>query len=158
MNPSPSTALAVLRAWLLVGTLDILAAILNYLRVGGREPVRIFWYIASAVFGRDAAVAGGWLTAGCGLLFHYLIAGCWAALFFAAYPRRPWLGRHWALGGAAYGIVVWLVMNLVVVPLSRAPRIPPTLANVLVGAGILVVCVGLPVAFLAHQHYAKAAG
>ncbi len=153
MPSSPSIVPAIVRAWLVVGTLDITAAVLNYLRVGGREPIRIFWYIASAGFGRDAAVAGGWLTAGCGLLFHYLIAGIWTVLFFAAWPQVSWLGRHRVFAGIAYGVVIWLAMNLVLVPLSRAPKIPLTLSGSLIGAGILVVCIGLPVSFLASAHF-----
>ena len=46
-------------------------------------------------------------------------------------------------------------MNLIVVPLSRIPRSPFNPANAAIQAGILVVCIGLPISLLAHRHYAK---
>ncbi len=154
MSAPRSTLSAIARASAFTGTLDIGAAVLQYLWVGGREPIRVFWYISSAAVGRDAAMAGGLLTGGFGLLFHYLIAGIWTAAFFAAYPRVRWLGRHRTLAGIGYGALVWLVMNLIVVPLSRAPKLPVTILGDLVGIAILVVCLGLPVSILAHQHFA----
>ncbi len=54
MKISRNLFLAVLWTSLLAGTLDAIGAIINYLVVYGKNPVRIFYYIASGVFGKEA--------------------------------------------------------------------------------------------------------
>jgi len=44
-----------------------------------------------------------------------------AGLFVAATRRLPALTRRWIASGSGYGVVIFLVMNYVVVPLSAAP-------------------------------------
>ena len=50
-----------------------------------------------------------------------------------------------------YGIFIWIVMNLIVVPLSRVPHRTVTLSNVVINLIILIVCVGIPLSFIAGQ-------
>ena len=45
----------------------------------------------------------------------------WAGLFVAAASRMPALVRHPVVSGIAFGVVVFLVMRLVVLPLSAFP-------------------------------------
>ena len=153
---SPGLVCAIACASLIAGTLDYTAAITNFLLNGGKDPTRIAWYIASALLGRDAAFAGGWVTATLGICLHYLVATIWTVLFFLSFPRIALLRKNAILVGAGYGLFVWAVMNLVVVPLSRIPRSPFNPANAAIQAAILVVCIGLPISLLAHRHYAKA--
>ena len=47
-----------------------------------------------------------------------------AGVFTLAAARIPSLARRWVLNGALYGVVVFIVMNFVVVPLSVAPIKP----------------------------------
>ena len=59
----------IIKAGLLVGTLDILAAFLNYyITTGNKDVFTVLRYIASAVFGR-AAFAGGVNSVVAGLFF-----------------------------------------------------------------------------------------
>lgn len=128
---------------LLAGTLDILAAFaMSWPRVG---PARVLQSIASGLLGR-AAYQGGARTAALGLLLHFVIALGAAAVYYAASRQWPVLWRRPVACGLAYGVVVYLVMNLVVVPLSQIGfRLPPwqTVALLVV---IHMVCVGLPIA------------
>lgn len=139
---------------LLVGTLDGLAAVVNYLIVGGTDPSRVFLFIASGAFGREAVMANANL-AWWGLFFHYVIAVSWTVLYFVIYfkLKNPPSGKY--LNGIVYGLVVWLVMNLVVIPLSRIPEMQLSLSRSLIGASILIVCVGIPIAFIAHRTGAR---
>jgi hypothetical protein len=59
-------------AWagLLVGTLDKLSAIVNFKIATGKDPVLIFQYIASGVFGKEAYI--GSLMPVLGLIFHFI--------------------------------------------------------------------------------------
>jgi hypothetical protein len=150
MNRTRTLSAIVLTA-LIAGTLDGLAAIVNYLIVGGTDPARVFMYIASGVFGREAVNANVQL-AWWGVVFHYFIAFCWTAFYFFLYPRLTVLSRNVVASGAGYALCVWLVMNLIVLPLSNVTRFPITISRTLIGAGILVVCIGLPIAFLARRH------
>ena len=72
-------------AWtaLLVGTLDIVAAFVDYWLATGRGPEGVLRYVASGAFG-SAAFTGGICMIWYGLLFHYMIAAAWTALFFWA--------------------------------------------------------------------------
>lgn len=146
---------AIAFAALIAGTLDYGAALTNFLLAGGKDPIRIAWYIASALLGRDTAFAGGWVTAAIGIGVHYLIATGWTVLFFVSYPRVALLRKNAILVGAAYGLLVWAMMTQVFVPLTRIKPAAFSFANAAIQAGILVVCIGVPISLLARRHYAK---
>lgn len=140
---------ALLLAALITGTLDALSAIVTYTLRGGRQPARIFRFIASGVFGKQAT-AGGTDMIVYGVLFHYFIAFCFTCSFFIGYPRLPFLRRSPWLVGIAYGLFIWTIMNGVVVPLSRTTPLTYTWSGVLIGIGVLIIAIGLPVTFLAR--------
>ncbi len=86
-----------------------------------------------------------------GLLFHYLIAFSFTLFFFWIFPKvKTWI-PNWVLLGVLYGILVWVVMNRLVVPLSNTPKGPFNLQSALINAAILIVCIGLPLAFMASR-------
>jgi hypothetical protein len=146
---------AILLAWLLVGTLDILAAIANYLVNGGKNVTAIFRFIASGVFG-TSAFTGGTGMVWYGLIFHYLIAFIWTFLFFLLYPQIRSVLKNKLLIGIIYGLFVWVVMNLVVVPLSNTPETPFAMVSALVQMTILILAIGLPLSLIANRHYSRA--
>ena len=139
---------------LLSFSLYILAAIIQYMIVTTKNPIRIFYYIASGVFGKEA-YDGGTPMVIAGILFHYFIATTFSAFFFFIYPAIPWLGKNKIIGGLLYGVFVWVVMNLVVVPLSQVSRGAFHLHQVLIGMGILMICIGLPVSLMANRYWSK---
>ena len=140
----------ILRAGLLAGTLDILAAILILAK---GNAVGTLKFIASGVFGK-AAFAGGYNMVALGAVFHYLIATSFAAGYLFAYPHLAFLQKNKWLSGVLYGVFVWAVMNLLVVPMSGVPQSPFAWDSALKNMAILVVCIGLPIAWLADKFYA----
>jgi hypothetical protein len=73
-----------------------------------------------------------------------------AGVYWLACRRWPALLRRPLPAGIAYGLGTWVVMNYVVVPLSRAsspPFIPAWFADGLLAHVLLV---GLPFAFIAR--------
>lgn len=145
---------AALAAWLVVGTLDIAAAIIQTLLAGGTI-TRLMQYIASGVFG-PASFEGGVAYAVMGLALHYVIALGWSMLFFLVYPRLTVAPANRLLTGIGYGIFVWFMMNRVVLPLSNVPVRPFDLQRAIIAALVLVVAIGIPLSFLASKHYSKA--
>ena len=113
-----STAGALVAGTLTVGVLDILDAFI-FFGLRGARPVGILQSIASGVLGR-AAYQGGLRTAALGLLLHFVIAFGVVATYLLATRLIPALNRRPWLYGLLYGVVVYAVMNLVVVPLSAA--------------------------------------
>lgn len=137
---------AVLAGGLIAGSVDILAASL----IGWLSPVLILHAIASGVLGRASFSGGAW-SALLGLLLQWLMALLIAAIYTLALWRAPTLRRLWAMSGVLYGVVIYLMMNFVVVPLSAAPFKPQvgTVKNV---ENLLAMMVfGLIVAFCAKQ-------
>ena len=69
----------------------------------------------------------GWHSAAMGLACHFLIATAMVAVYGLAARRWPTLVDRWVRYGAAYGLMLYAVMNLVVLPLSAAGL--PSFAN-----------------------------
>lgn len=141
----------ILTAGVVAGTLDGLAASIQYYISTGKDPMNVFVYIASGVFGK-AAFGGGWSMALWGVIFHYGIATIWsAAVFMLTGPIRKLL-PHRVLRPVALGIAIWLAMNLIVLPLSNVPPITIRLDRAILGAAILIVCVAFPIDILVGRH------
>jgi uncharacterized membrane protein YagU involved in acid resistance len=142
---------AILAGGLAAGVLDIVAAC-ALAGSRGTPPLRVLQHIASGLLG-PAAFQGGTATAALGLLLHFVIATGAAAVFVVAARSWPALTRRVVLVGAAYGVVVWAVMNQVVVPLSRVVRRaqPQPLSGMLTMIAIHMVCVGIPIALAAAR-------
>jgi hypothetical protein len=161
---------------LLTGTLDITAAniqfyinthqgaalkltgseepvsFLTYLTHGG--PDRIFRYIARAVFGSEAST-GGTLMVIWGAVFHFMIAFLFTAFLFLIYPKvAKWIKNKFLIG-FLYGLFIWAVMNLVIVPLSLINKFPSDLKQAIIAELILTFMIGLPVALIAHRYYSR---
>lgn len=105
---------------LVAGALD-LAFAFCFAGAYGKSPVFVMQTIASGWLG-TAAYAGGPATATLGFASHFALALLWAALFLLAARRIPALVSRPVLAGIAFGVVVFLVMRLAVLPLSAYPR------------------------------------
>lgn len=148
----PGKSRAIIRAWIIAGTLDITAATVYYPWVYKFKAILLFQNIASGVFG-ESAFRGGLAMAALGLVFHYSIALAWTVIFFLVYPKIKLLSKSRIVSGLAYGIFVWAVMNLIVLPLSRVQQALFSLDHAMVAALFLVLCIGMPNAFLASRYY-----
>ena len=127
MEPTTSESGGALRRAIVVGglvagTLDITDAFV-YSGLRGVSPVRVLRYIASGLLGPDALTAG-LPVAALGLLLHFFIAYSIVTLYVLVSRRFTLLARHPLVCGPLYGVLAFLVMNRIVVPLSRVP--PPS--------------------------------
>lgn len=139
---------AVLLATLVAGTLDIGAAMLTNPQV----PARVVLQSVAGGWMGSEAYRGGWPAAWLGLASHFVLMLGIAAVFVLAAARAPALRRLWFPAGVAFGLVVWLAMTYVVVPLSASTLTPPTtLAAALKPIVIHILCVGLPIAWIVRR-------
>ncbi len=147
----------LLKAWIVAGTLDITTACIYYPLTTGVRVVRLLQGIASGALGARA-FEGGLRTAALGVAFHYVIALIWTLVFLLAARRFRGLTRNAFAVGMAYGVVVWIVMNLVVLPLSNVRQGPFHLTGAVIGAVILMFCIGLPIAAIVGRAVAAERG
>lgn len=157
-RPSRTAGEALLWGTLTTAMLDGLeAAAVCALR--GIEPQRAFQAIAAGLLGRPAAFAGGAATTALGVGLLLFICAVITAVYLVASRRLIWLRERPWRWGAAYGATVFVVMNFVVAPLSRAapagPRQPLLLANCLAAC---ILCVGIPAALFARAAGNRTAG
>ena len=149
-----SKAGTVFLSGLIAGTLDIIAAIVVYaLLLQKTTPIKIFQSIASGIFKKDA-YTGGSQMAWYGLGLHYIIAMIFAWFYFIIYPYLPFLKKNALISGFSYGIFVWIVMNLIVLPIVF-PVLPAKHLDfpLLLSIVILMFCIGLPIALITRKYY-----
>jgi hypothetical protein len=151
MKNSRSRVQAIVAGGLLVAVLDAADALVAYKVAFGMSPIAIYQFVASGLLGQGA-FAGGVGTALVGVAVHLLVAFTAATVFVLASERLPSLRRDAVGWGLAFGVAVFGVMNLVVIPLSRIPASVPTLPLLINGVLGHALLVGLPIA-LAARHY-----
>jgi hypothetical protein len=150
---APTTGRTILRATLVAGTLDILSALL-YAALEGRQPAVILIGIASAVWpdARHGSIALGMAA---GLALHFAIMLAMAAAFVLASRKLALLGRQPLIAGPIYGVLLWALMNLVVLPL-RWPALFPHITPLALTEQLFshIALVGLPIAWFASRRSA----
>jgi hypothetical protein len=129
-RPRAPVVRAVTLAAIVVAALDLAYAMLVWTVIQPvTTPRGILQSIASGLLGRSS-FGGGWPTAILGLGLHLFIALVWTLIFLAALrllpPLRRWVSdrRGAVLVGLGYGALMWLGMDLIVLPLSRARATP----------------------------------
>lgn len=142
LTPWSSTTIAL--GAIVVGTLDILFAILFWYPKGV-APARIFQSVAAGLYGR-ASFTGGMRAVVIGALLHYFIALCIVLVYWLASRRYDGLTRRPILYGSLYGVLVYLVMNYVVIPLSATQRSAFLLSWVVSSVLVHALLVGVPAA------------
>jgi hypothetical protein len=140
----------VLAGGALAGTLDISYACVFWKLKADVPALRIFQSVAAGLLGKNS-FDGGARTAALGLLLHYGIAITMAVVYFA-------VARRWALlrdlpwpCGAAFGILAYLVMNYVVVPLSAAGAGSKDPLWVTLSVVAHVLLIGIPIALASRR-------
>ncbi len=151
-SPSHSTARAILTAGFIAGTIDIGAACVIY-SVG---PVVILKAIAVGVLG-PASYRGGAAAAILGLALQWLMSWIIAAIYCVAATHMPIMRSRWIPAGLAYGVVVFVVMHYVVVPLSAVGHRPSFTAATFAGNLLAMFLFGLIIAFVARSAPRKGA-
>lgn len=131
---------------LIAGTVDIGAATL----INMVSPLVILQAIASGLLGRPAFQGGGGVML-LGLVLQWGMSILIAAFFCFAASKWPVLARRWILWGTVYGVVVFIVMNYVVVPLSAASHKWTHPLSWFVENGLAMLVFGWIVAFTANR-------
>ena len=109
-------------------------------------------FVASGIMG-ESAFAGGLTTALLGLVLDFIMITIMAGVFIFSVDKIPLLRRNVILGSILYGFGIFIVMNLIVLPLSAAPALPAPslwLRIELVLQHILLI--GLPLGILVQQN------
>jgi hypothetical protein len=135
---------AVLVGGMIAGALDLIAAFIAY---GWGVPRGI----ASGLLGPSARQGGVGIYI-LGICLHFFIALSAAAVYYMASRKLEFLKEHALVCGLFFGIAVFLVMNLIVQPLSAIHfRGPYSLRGLIQGLLVHMFCVGLPISFSVRQ-------
>ena len=110
-----------------------------------RSMEALWQYIASTVFGNVAFSSPSYAAAG--LAIHFAISIGWAGGYAYFAQTQPATNRNWAVAGAAYGIVVYVLMQLIL--LGSGHFMPPATPTAFVNA-VIAHCVffGIPAAYV----------
>lgn len=129
---------AILVGGTTAGTLDLICAFITF---GPNVPKNI----AAGLLGAQA-VRGGpsiWIL---GVLLHFFIAFSAATVYCLASRKLEFLKEHFVVCGLFYGIAVFLVMNLIVLPLCAFHFTGPYQLNGLIqGLVVHMLIIGLPI-------------
>ena len=135
---------AILVGGLSAGTLDLISA---YIAYGWNVPRGI----AAGLLGPGAR-QGGLGVYVLGICLHFFIALSAAAVFYLASRKLGFMIQHPVVSGMFFGIGLFLVMNLIVLPLSAIHfKGPYTLRGLIQGLLIHMICIGLPISFSVRQ-------
>ena len=149
--PGRAVTRAILWGGVAVGALDALDGVAFYRLAAGLGPIQVLQYIASGLLG-SAAFDGGLPAAALGALIHFTLAYGFTAALVLAFAVVPRIREFWVLIGLGWGVAVWAVMNLVVLPhASRVAPSPLTAAAVVNGVVGHALTVGLVPAWVTRR-------
>ena len=140
----------ILLSGLLVGTLDIVSACVDYYIATGKGPEGVLRFVASGVFGQEAFTGNNAMLIW-GLLFHYLIAFSFTIFFFWLYPKIKFMSDYPILTAVLYGIFMWVATTRIVMPLSNTPKGTFHFWKAIKAILILAVMIGIPLSFIAKK-------
>ncbi|MEP6850394.1 MAG: hypothetical protein ABI999_16155 [Acidobacteriota bacterium] len=154
-NPGrPSAFETIVYGGLAIGVLDFFDASIFFPSYYGITFQSVWWGPASGLLGKEAARGGGWNTALLGILMHFVVAFCIAAVYYLFSRNISFLIRHPIISGLIFGVLANYVMQCIVIPLSARGGSPMgvfnepagSMLNSILGHALLV---GLPVALIA---------
>lgn len=151
MNKIPGS---VLKIGFIVGSFDIVLAFIDAWWSYDILPMRVLQFIASGLLG-EKAFQQPYGPALIGLAIHFLIALFWTILFFVIYRYYKKIVGALFLQGVFYGLFIWLVMNILVLPLTNQPKSEFNVLVAIKGIVILIIAIGLPLAYFAQNRYLK---
>ena len=141
-------------ATLISGTLDILFAMILTVAFGRQVP-NMLRYVASGPFpsATDMGMSGAIL----GLLVHFALMAIMAAVFMLAVGHRPSLVANPWLAALVYGLITYVVMNWLVVPMRFDVPLPPKPLSIATQLFAHIVLVGVPFALIARKYLGSGA-
>jgi hypothetical protein len=141
-------SISIVYTALIAGCLDGIAAVVF---LGNMNFSAVWKFVASGWFGVKAFSGDGSKMVFYGLLFHFGIALFWTILYYLFLRNISFFKTNKIMGGLLYGVVIWSIMNLIVLPFTNIPQGPPTTAGIAKGLIIIMLCVGLPIALLLQK-------
>jgi hypothetical protein len=112
----------ILTGTVIAGTLDAtFAVIVDVVILRAFSLLGVLQWIASGAIG-SAAFNGGLGTAALGVVIHFALAAFFATAYWIASVRIGALRTHAVPMGIVYGAVIWIVMDLIVLPNSGVPK------------------------------------
>jgi len=142
-----------LAATLLCGTLDILLAVLLTLQ-RGKDPAGMLRFVASGPF--PAATEWGAGGAILGLAVHFTLMAVMIGAFLMLVSQRPALLDRPILAIMAFGLITYVIMNLIVVPLRWPAAFPPKPIGIATQLFAHLVLVATPTVWIARSMISRA--
>jgi hypothetical protein len=146
----------VLAGGLVAGALDLTFAFVFYWPQGA-TPLRILQSIASGVLGRES-LQMGLTSAALGAFCHFFISVCAAGIYYLASLRFSFLTRRAVISGAIFGVLMFLTMRFVVLPLSAIKPGPMKPGNVIGELCSHVFLFGMAIAYAVSRTARSHAG
>ena len=141
----------VIAGGLVAGALDITYAWLFWEVKAGVSAQRIFQSVAAGLLGK-ASFEGGAATAALGLALHFFIATTMSVVYYLVAQRWALLWQRPVPCGLFYGLLLSLIMNFIVVPLSAAggggSKDPLWVA---MSVAVHALLIGLPIALFTRR-------
>ena len=136
---------------LVAGTVDVGLACAIY----RTTPLIILQAIAGGLLGMSA-FERGWSSGALGLALQWgmsLLIACCGVL---ASNQSAFLARRWVTAGCLYGVITFIVMDYIVVPLSASGTQPHFSAPWLVKNMLAMLLFGLIISGVAHRYARRA--
>ncbi|HEX5055102.1 MAG TPA: hypothetical protein VFX02_01250 [Gammaproteobacteria bacterium] len=117
--PSFNRTQAILWGGFAAGFIELMAIFVIWQVFENVPPLVILQAVATAFMGNDAYQAGA-QSALLGLVLHFFVSFCFAAAYVTVSGYVSPLRKYPFIFGPLYGIVAYLVMTYIVVPISLA--------------------------------------
>jgi uncharacterized membrane protein YagU involved in acid resistance len=144
---------SIVTGGLVVGILDaIVWHVIVVSMMAGQPLLGVYQYLASAAIGLGA-FEGGIATALLGFFLHLVVSFGVSAVFMLAAERIPLVRRYAIPASLVYGIGVFIVMNMIILPLTPAPDLPaPTMPELVLAILDHMFIVGLPLGIIVWRN------
>ena len=149
-EPRFKPAQAIFWGGLIAGVLDLTYAV-TFVTLQGLKPIVLPQAIASGLFGMKS-FEGGLPTAILGVALELLITFVATIVYYLASRKFTFLIHRPIRWGLLYGIAIYFFMNLIVVPLSAAPKFDHTVASRASDLIVHMIFIGLPMALAVRRY------
>ncbi|MCL6683363.1 hypothetical protein [Sphingomonas alba] len=130
------------------GSLDILFAMILTVAFGRQIP-GMLRYVGSGPF--PQAMDMGTTGAILGLVVHFALMAIMAAVLMAYLRHNPAQLANPIMVGIVYGLITYVVMNLIVVPVRFGTPLPPKTLSIATQLFAHICLVGIPMALVAKR-------
>jgi len=136
---------------LMAGILDAMAGVIVYYLYFHFNPFQVLESISSGIFGAKA-INGSFIYVLIGLVLHFIIAFTAASILFLLFLKTDIYKFNPIILGLGYGLIIWLFMNLLVLPLSNYPKSPFDLGLASIGIAWHMILVGVPMTWIIWKY------